>query len=256
MNDPDHFKGNFPLLLSSGKLEKEAFSERDRELFLEICGVERLSRCVTTEAQTELYRPCPALQTLVRQLVPYIQRFIFHHADFEDMYSELKDSGIAKRISSLSFGQVRFLPDANPTDFSNGLQPVASYSFFQNRTVCVCAGREAVYSLSARGAGQGPDFWERGYYLSPEKPKRAVHPQRPPLGQTGHRQVQHLPCSFSTLCFSILAREAHLSFYCCRELVKLFTTEKTFAKELERFLQGLVTCINVSIVFKSESDCD
>lgn len=40
---------------------------------------------------------------------------------------------------------------------------------------------------------------------------------------------------------------AHRCFCCCRELVKLFTTEKTFAKELERFLQGLVLCVNVSI---------
>lgn len=120
MNDLGHLQLNFPGLLSSGKQEKEAFSERDRELFLEICGVERLSQCVTTEAQTESYRPCPAVQTLVRQLVPYIQRFIFHNADFEDVYSELKESGIAKCIRSLSFGQVRwrrFVQSANPTNY-------------------------------------------------------------------------------------------------------------------------------------------
>ncbi|XP_067225099.1 uncharacterized protein wu:fj29h11 isoform X1 [Chanodichthys erythropterus] len=165
-----------------GKLEKEAFSERDRELFLEICGVERLSRCVTTEAQTELYRPCPALQTLVRQLVPYIQRFIFHHADFEDMYSELKDSGIAKRISSLSFGQVGKLyihyrlevPDEDPI-------------FESEDIICLLKNQKELY----------------------------IH-------------KDHL--------------SARLDIG--RELVKLFTTEKTFAKELERFLQGLVTCIN------------
>lgn len=93
--------------LSSGKLhEKEAFSEADRELFLDICGLKRLSQCVTTEAQTESYRPCPSVQTLVRQIIPYIQRFIYHHADFEDVYSELKDGGIAKQINSMSFGQV------------------------------------------------------------------------------------------------------------------------------------------------------
>ncbi|KAL0180179.1 hypothetical protein M9458_025621, partial [Cirrhinus mrigala] len=52
------------------------------------------------------YRPCPVVQTLVRQLVPYIQRFIFHHGDFVDVYSDLKENGIAKFIRSLSFGQV------------------------------------------------------------------------------------------------------------------------------------------------------
>lgn len=120
MNDLGHFQLNFPGLLSSGKQEKETFSERDRELFLEICGVERLSQCVTTEAQTEIYRPCPTVQTLVRQIVPYIQRFIFHNADFDDVYSELKESGIAKCIRLLSFGQVRwrrFLQNANPTNY-------------------------------------------------------------------------------------------------------------------------------------------
>ncbi len=117
MNDLGHPQLNSPGLLSSGKQEKEAFSERDRELFLEICGVKRLSQCVTTEAQTESYRPSPAVQTLVRQLVPYIQSFIFHNADFDDVYSELKESGIAQCIRSLSFGQVRwrcFLQSANP----------------------------------------------------------------------------------------------------------------------------------------------
>lgn len=96
--------------MSSGKLnEKEAFSEADRELFLEICGVKRLSQYVSTEPQTESYRPCPSVQTLVRQIVPYIQRFIYQHGDFEDIYSELKVAGIAKQINSLRFGQVWIL---------------------------------------------------------------------------------------------------------------------------------------------------
>ncbi|KAK7134163.1 hypothetical protein R3I93_017539 [Phoxinus phoxinus] len=165
-----------------GKLEKELFSECDRELFLQICGVEKLSRCVTTEAQTELYRPCAALQALVRQLVPYIQRFIFHHADFEDMYSELKDCGIAKRISSLSFGQVGKLynhyrlevPDEDPI-------------FESEDIICLLKDKKELY----------------------------IH-------------KDHLSAKLDI----------------CRELVKLFTTEKAFAKELERFLQALVSCIN------------
>lgn len=153
MNDLGHLQLNFLGLLSSGKQEKEAFSERDRELFLEICGVERLSRRVTTEPQTENYRPCPAVQTLVRQLVPYIQRFIFHNADFDDVYSELKESGIAKCIRSLSFGQVRwrhFLQNANPTNYRL-LHHVLSQGRKTEKFVFLFffAGWEAVYSLSA-----------------------------------------------------------------------------------------------------------
>uniref|UniRef100_A0A9J7XJU2 Wu:fj29h11 n=1 Tax=Cyprinus carpio carpio TaxID=630221 RepID=A0A9J7XJU2_CYPCA len=163
-----------------GKQEKEAFSERDRELFLEICGVERLSRRVTTEPQTENYRPCPAVQTLVRQLVPYIQRFIFHNADFDDVYSELKESGIAKCIRSLSFGQVGKLyihyrlevPDENTIYESEDI-------------ICLLKDKKELY----------------------------IH-------------KDHLSAKLDI----------------CRELVKLFTTDKSFAKELERFLQGLVTC--------------
>uniref|UniRef100_A0A673I606 Uncharacterized LOC107720215 n=1 Tax=Sinocyclocheilus rhinocerous TaxID=307959 RepID=A0A673I606_9TELE len=163
-----------------GKQEKEAFSERDRELFLEICGVERLSQRVTTEAQTESYRPCPAVQTLVRQLVPYIQRFIFHNTDFDDVYSELKESGIAKYIRSLSFGQVGKLyihyrlevPDENPI-------------FESEDIICLLKDKKELY----------------------------IH-------------KDHLSAKLDI----------------CRELVKLFTTDKSFAKELERFLQGLVTC--------------
>ncbi|XP_058649126.1 uncharacterized protein wu:fj29h11 isoform X2 [Onychostoma macrolepis] len=165
-----------------GKQEKEAFSERDRELFLEICGVERLTQCVTTEAQTESYRPCPAVQTLVRQLVPYIQRFIFHNADFDDVYSELKESGIAKCIRSLSFGQVGKLyihyrlevPDEEPI-------------FESEDIICLLKDKKELY----------------------------IH-------------KDHLSAKLDI----------------CRELVKLFTTDKSFAKELERFLQCLVTCTN------------
>ncbi|XP_043085921.1 protein NO VEIN [Puntigrus tetrazona] len=165
-----------------GKQEKEAFSERDRELFLEICGVERLSQRVTTEAQTESYRPCPAVQTLVRQLMPYIQRFIFHNADFDDVYTELKESGIAKCIRSLSFGQVGKLynhyrlevPDEDPI-------------FESEDIICLLKDKKELY----------------------------IH-------------KDHLSAKLDI----------------CRELVKLFTTDKSFAKELVGFLQCLVTCVN------------
>uniref|UniRef100_A0A4W4ERA0 HTH OST-type domain-containing protein n=1 Tax=Electrophorus electricus TaxID=8005 RepID=A0A4W4ERA0_ELEEL len=86
--------------------ERMTFSEQDRELFLDICGVKRLSQCVTTEALTESYRPCPPMQALVRDVIPYLQRFMYHHEDLGELYRDLKDAGIAQEIRSLSFGQV------------------------------------------------------------------------------------------------------------------------------------------------------
>lgn len=68
--------------------------------------MKKLSQCVTTEAQTENYRPCPAMQNLVRDLIPYIQRFIYYHDEVGEIYEDLKESGIAEEIKSLSFGQV------------------------------------------------------------------------------------------------------------------------------------------------------
>ncbi|KAI4801184.1 hypothetical protein KUCAC02_000109 [Chaenocephalus aceratus] len=41
-----------------------SFNEGDRLLFLEICGIRPLSRCVTTEPQTENLRPCPPMQSM------------------------------------------------------------------------------------------------------------------------------------------------------------------------------------------------
>ncbi|XP_051958401.1 uncharacterized protein wu:fj29h11 isoform X1 [Xyrauchen texanus] len=168
-----------------GKLhfcEKETFSEKDRELFLEICGIKRISQCVTTEAQTENYRPCPALQNLVRQVIPYIQRFIFHHADFGEVYSELKESGIAKQITSMSFGQVGKLYIHYRLEVSDG-DPI----FESEDIICLLKDKKELY----------------------------IH-------------KDHLSAKLDI----------------CRELVKLFTAEKIFAKELEHFMQGLVTCIN------------
>lgn len=46
------------------------------------------------------------MQNLVRDLMPYIQRFIYHHDELGEIYEDLKESGIAKEIKSLSFGQV------------------------------------------------------------------------------------------------------------------------------------------------------
>uniref|UniRef100_A0A673AIR0 Wu:fj29h11 n=1 Tax=Sphaeramia orbicularis TaxID=375764 RepID=A0A673AIR0_9TELE len=82
------------------KTERPAFREEDRDLFLEICGIQHLSDCVKTEPQTENFRPCVAMQAMVRSVVPYIQRFLYHHEDIGDLYSELIDNNIAEKILS------------------------------------------------------------------------------------------------------------------------------------------------------------
>ncbi|XP_041818606.1 protein NO VEIN isoform X2 [Chelmon rostratus] len=83
-----------------------AFNEKDRSLFLEICGIRQLSQCVKTEPQTENLRPCPPLQAMVRSVIPYIQRFLYHHDELCEVYSELIDINIGEKIKQLYFGQV------------------------------------------------------------------------------------------------------------------------------------------------------
>ncbi|KAJ7984929.1 hypothetical protein DPEC_G00359850 [Dallia pectoralis] len=87
----------------------DVFSEEDRSLFLEICGIRYLSDCVSTEAQTENYRPCSQMQSLVRSVVPYIQRFLYHHEDLQELYWELQDNNITQTIRQLKYGQVGML---------------------------------------------------------------------------------------------------------------------------------------------------
>lgn len=82
------------------------FREEDRALFLEICGVRLLSRCVRTEAQTESLRPCPTMQTLVRAMVPYVQRFLCHQEELVHIYHELLDADIGQKIQKLQYRQV------------------------------------------------------------------------------------------------------------------------------------------------------
>lgn len=83
------------------------FNERDRALFLEICGIRQLSKCVKAEPQTESLRPCPSMQALVRTVVPYIQRFLYHHDELSGVYSELVQNNIREKIKQIYFGQVR-----------------------------------------------------------------------------------------------------------------------------------------------------
>lgn len=80
---------------------------------MEICGVRRLSDCVKFEPQTENLRPCPSMQAMVRSVIPYIQRFLFHHDELSELYRELKDNNIRERIKKLQFSQVRASPETH-----------------------------------------------------------------------------------------------------------------------------------------------
>lgn len=83
-----------------------AFNESDRSLFLNICGIRQLSRCVKSEPQTESLSACPTVQAMVRSLIPYIQRFLYHHHELHEVYFELVKNNIAEKIKRLSFRQV------------------------------------------------------------------------------------------------------------------------------------------------------
>lgn len=84
-----------------------AFNETDRSLFLEICGIRQLSQCVKTDPQTENWRPCPSMQAMVHAVIPYIQRFLYHHDELAEVYAELIDNNIGEKIKRLHYGQVR-----------------------------------------------------------------------------------------------------------------------------------------------------
>uniref|UniRef100_A0A1A8UKW3 HTH OST-type domain-containing protein n=1 Tax=Nothobranchius furzeri TaxID=105023 RepID=A0A1A8UKW3_NOTFU len=99
---------------------KPAFNEKDRLLFLDICGIRRLSSCIRSEPLTESLRPCPSMQRMVRSVVPYIQRFLYHHDELAQVYSELADRKIAEKIKRLSFAQVGKLYIRYQLDVSDG----------------------------------------------------------------------------------------------------------------------------------------
>lgn len=46
------------------------------------------------------------MQSLVRFVIPYIQRFLYHHEELADIYSDLTEGNIAEKLKRLSFGQV------------------------------------------------------------------------------------------------------------------------------------------------------
>ncbi|XP_030610585.1 protein NO VEIN isoform X2 [Archocentrus centrarchus] len=109
---------------NSDSAEQAAFSEKDRILFLEICGVQRLSRCVKRDPQTENLRPCPSMQNLVRWIVPYIQRFLYHNDELKEVYSELTYRNIAGKIKHLYFAQVGKLYIRYQLDVADSEDPV------------------------------------------------------------------------------------------------------------------------------------
>lgn len=43
----------------------------------------------------------------MRDVIPYLQRFLCSHEEFAELYVELQEGGIAQQIKALSFGQVR-----------------------------------------------------------------------------------------------------------------------------------------------------
>lgn len=87
---------------------EDSFDERARALFLrEICEIRQLSKCVKAEPQTENLRPCPSMQALVRTVVPYIQRFLYHHDELSGVYAQLVRNNIREKIKKLYFAQVR-----------------------------------------------------------------------------------------------------------------------------------------------------
>ncbi|XP_029311722.1 uncharacterized protein LOC115024372 isoform X2 [Cottoperca gobio] len=101
-----------------------AFNEEDRGLFLEICGIRKLTQCVKTQPQTENLRPCPPMQAMVHALMPYIQRFLYHHDELAEVYSELIDNKIGEKIKRLSFGQVGKLYICYQLDVADSEAPV------------------------------------------------------------------------------------------------------------------------------------
>uniref|UniRef100_M3ZT74 Wu:fj29h11 n=1 Tax=Xiphophorus maculatus TaxID=8083 RepID=M3ZT74_XIPMA len=103
---PPPEKKSVPRSKTGDRATKPAFNEKDRLSFLKICGIRHLSQCVKWESQTENWRPCASMQSLVRFVIPYIQRFLYHHEELADVYSALTEGNIAEKLKSLSFGQV------------------------------------------------------------------------------------------------------------------------------------------------------
>ncbi|XP_072882566.1 uncharacterized protein [Hemitrygon akajei] len=168
-------------LTRSGKQEIQ-FNEENRNLFFEICGVQRLSNCITVETQTEDLRPCPRVQNFVRSITPFIQRWFCHRTD---LYEELQGNNIVATLKSMAFYQVGKL-----------------YLYYQ---------------LSLPDA---KPVFEKDDIVCHLKNKKTFYIQKDQIN-------------------------SHIDI--CREIVTLFSLDnKEVEKDLERFLQSLISCFEDS----------
>uniref|UniRef100_A0A3Q3NAZ7 Protein NO VEIN-like n=1 Tax=Mastacembelus armatus TaxID=205130 RepID=A0A3Q3NAZ7_9TELE len=197
------------------------FKEEDRSLFLEICGVRQLSHCVKTELQTESLRPCPSMQAMVRSVILYIQRFLYHHDELADVYSDLIDNNIREKIKRLSFVQVGKLYIRYQLDVADSDQAVVEMQdvicqlkdqrelYIQKdhlsakldicRFVCNRKGIRSQFCLlldkeDIRELPSGEEQWE-----VPEPPKPEINLERDPkdvaaIGEWGEQLVNSFLC--------------------------------------------------------------
>ncbi|XP_077594792.1 uncharacterized protein LOC144211423 isoform X2 [Stigmatopora nigra] len=89
-----------------GEPSRTTFHENDRMKFMNICGIRLLSQCVKTEPLTENWMPCPSMQALVRSLIPHVQKFLYHHEELANVYTQLIEDNIGEKIKHLNFAQV------------------------------------------------------------------------------------------------------------------------------------------------------
>uniref|UniRef100_A0A665WXC1 Wu:fj29h11 n=1 Tax=Echeneis naucrates TaxID=173247 RepID=A0A665WXC1_ECHNA len=134
----------------TGNSERATFKEKDRTLFLEICGIRSLSQCVKTEPLTENLRPCPSMQAMVHSVIPYIQRFLYHHDELTHIYSELINNNIGEKIKRLCFGQVGKLYIRYQLDVTDSDEPLVEVQ----DVICLLKDEKELYiqkdHLSAR----------------------------------------------------------------------------------------------------------
>lgn len=179
-----------------------SFNDKDRLMFLKkICGIQELSHCVKSEAQTESLRPCPSMQTTVRSVVPYIQRFLRSHEELNEVYSELVYNNIAEKIKRLKFGQVRqwlwenldsSLKEYKLNCWWNflNMNVFLGYGIYLANFYRLVTGGEALHPLPAGCCWQwGHSDRAARCHLSAEGWEGALHPERPPLRHNGNLQV-------------------------------------------------------------------
>jgi hypothetical protein len=72
--------------------------------FYEFCSVKKLSDCVDVQEISELFEPCPELQSYIHQTTPLLQRCLYHFQP--DIYLELQKQNFSQRLASLQFIKV------------------------------------------------------------------------------------------------------------------------------------------------------